>query len=259
MADRASTQVGFRLRGFAPTDLSTYPDAIKRQFWQWVVDAALRVKDRELARGWDKDGNVHPLAARTIKYRKSEVGPVTKNAPRLIPALALSRVRSLLRGRAHTTSAELFWTFDAVTGESFAVILHYAAQAGHDVFGITPRGTARVREHALTQWQAWKVQAGHARPSVLIPGFPAPVRIVKRPVRRPIARQPVVKVDLKKYDLTGGEKSLIEKAIAAGRFQGVSRINLRGSSGDTIRNSGGNSFFSSSIKPRTTSSGGSLS
>ena len=67
-------------------------------------------------RGWDKNGKVHRLKPKTIKYRKSEVGPVHPNAPRLIPALNLSRVRSLLTGRAHTTSAEFWWKFDSVTG-----------------------------------------------------------------------------------------------------------------------------------------------
>ena len=105
MADRDTTEVGYRLRGFGPTDLSTFPDRIKLMYWQWVVDLGLEAKDRDLARGFDKDGNVHPLSPKTIKYRKSAVGPVTRRAPRLIPALALSRVRSLLTGRAHTTCA----------------------------------------------------------------------------------------------------------------------------------------------------------
>ena len=75
-----STQVGFRIRGIEPTDLSTYPDRIKLMFWGWVTEAALAGKDRELARGWDKDGNVHPLKPRTIKYRKigGRPGPQTR-------------------------------------------------------------------------------------------------------------------------------------------------------------------------------------
>ena len=139
----ADSSVGFRLRGFAPTDLATYPDQVKRLFWGWVTDAALRVKDRELSHGWDKDGKVHPLRPRTIKYRKSEVGPVTRNAPRLIPALNLSRVRSLLRGRAHTNSAELYWTFDEVTGDSFAAILHFSARRATTSLVSRPRGWLR--------------------------------------------------------------------------------------------------------------------
>ncbi len=229
MSDRESTAVGFRLRGFAPTDLSTYPDQVKRLFWGWVADAALRVKDRELARGWDKDGNVHPLKPATIKHRKSEVGPVTKTAPRLEPALKRSRVRSLLRGRGHTNSAELFWDFDEVTGDSFAVILHYAAEAGHDVFGISPRGMAQVKEEAISKWQAWKVKAGHARPSVSIPGFPEPKAVsLKREVRRPIAKQEVRgRIDIENFDLSSsGDK--LRAAVAAGVFTGFRRLNARG-------------------------------
>lgn len=235
MADRDTTQVGFRLRGFAPTDLSTYPDQVKKLFWGWVTDAALRIKDRELARGWDKDGNVHPLAARTIKYRKSEVGPVTRNAPRLIPALARSRARSLLRGRSHTNSAELYWTFDAVTGDSFAVILHFSAEAGHDVFGISRRGMAQVKEQALQKWQAWKVGAGHARPAVRVPGFPEPPHVsIKREVRRPLARVDVKGRahaqrggDIENFDLSGSDVKL-RAAIKAGVFTGFRRLNARG-------------------------------
>lgn len=217
------------MRGFGPTDLSTYPDNVKLMFWTWVSDAALRVKDRELAKGWDKDGNVHPLRPKTIRYRKSEVGPVTRTAPRLIPALALSRVRSLLRGRAHHQSAELYWDFDAVTGDSFAVILHFAAEQGHDVFGISPRGTAQIKQEAINKWQAWKEQAGHARPSVSVPGFPGPPRVtIKREVKRPIAKQEVKgRMDLENFDLSSsGDK--LRAAIKAGVFTGFRRLNARG-------------------------------
>ncbi|MGZ3299320.1 MAG: hypothetical protein ACXWPK_00215 [Isosphaeraceae bacterium] len=198
-------------------------------FWGWVVDLGLKVKDKELARGWDKNGNVHPLAARTIRYRKSEVGPVTKTAPRLIPALELSRVRSLLRGRQHLQSAEFYWTFDAVTGDSFAVILHFAAEQGHDVFGISPRGTAQVKEEALSKWQAWKVQAGHARPSVSVPGFPQPARVsLRREVKKPIAKREVKgRMDIENFDISSdGEK--LKAAIKAGVFTGFRRLNARG-------------------------------
>lgn len=235
MSDRESTAVGFRLRGFGPPDLATYPDRVKRMFWTWVTDAALRVKDRELSRGWDKDGNIHPLKAATIAHRKSEVGPVTKSAPRLEPALKRSRVRALLRGRAHTTSAELYWDFDAVTGDSFAVILHYAAEQGHDVFGISPRGTAQIKQEAINKWHAWKEQAGHARPSVSVPGFPGPPRVtIKREVRKPIAKLEVKGRahaqrggDLENFDLSGdGDK--LRAAIKAGVFTGFRRLNARG-------------------------------
>ena len=93
----------------------------------------------------------------TIKYRKSEVGPVTRNAPRGIPALDLSRVMSLLVGRAHASTAEFWWKFDSVSGASFAKILHYwADDQGHDVFGLSPRGTAWTLARATSDWETWK-------------------------------------------------------------------------------------------------------
>jgi hypothetical protein len=229
MSDRESTQVGYRLR-MQPTDLSTYPDRIKLMWFQWVVDLGLERKDKELSRGWDKNGNVHRLKPKTIRYRKSEVGPVHPTAPRLIPALNLSRVRSLLTGRAHTTSAEFWWKFDSVTGASFAVILHYQAEEyGHDVFGLSPTGTAWVEREATKKWRAWIAAGGGLRATAEAPGVQASRKpVFLPPVRKVEVRQPVAKVDLSRYDLTGSEKSLIEKAIAAGRFHGFSRMNLRG-------------------------------
>jgi len=173
MADRDTTEVGYRLRGFGPTDLSTFPDRIKLMYWQWVVDLGLEAKDRDLARGFDKDGNVHPLSPKTIKYRKSAVGPVTRRAPRLIPALALSRVRSLLTGRAHTTCAEFWWKYDPVTAASFAEVLHFAAAAGHDVFGLSPEETAWVKQEATKKWRAWKAAGGGMRATAEAPGVKA--------------------------------------------------------------------------------------
>jgi hypothetical protein len=216
-----------------PPDLSTFPDRVKLMWFQWVVDLGLRRKDLELSRGWDKDGQIHPLAPLTIKHRKSEVGPVHKNAPRLIPALDRSRVRSLLTGRAHTSSAEFFWKFDAVTGESFAVVLHYAAEAGHDVFGLSRQGTEYVQAEALRKWARWKAAGGAIPGTAARQREPATTKSirkaeVKRPLRKVEVKSPVKKVDLSRYDLTRGEKSLIEKAIAAGRFKGFSRTNLRG-------------------------------
>ena len=185
MSDRESIRVGFRSAGSGRRDLATYPDRVKLMYWGWVVDLGLQRKDKELARGWDKNGNVHRLKASTIKHRKWEVGPVHPTAPRLIPALNLSRVRSLLTGRAHTTSAEFWWKFDAITGASFAVILHYAAEAGHDVFGLSPTGTAWVTREATKKWRAWIAGGGGIRATKET----ADVKVSPKPVfRQPVRR-----------------------------------------------------------------------
>ncbi len=225
MADRESTSVGYRLR-IAPPDLGYFPDSVKQMWFGWVLEYGLKAKDRELAQGKDKDGVVGVLSPRTIKYRKSEVGPVTKTAPFLTPSYARSRVRSLLTGRAHTNSAEFFWRFDAVSGRSFAVILHYQAENGHDVFGLSDTAKAAVMAQALKKWEAWK-QAGGPVPQ------PRHVSTVGEPVRKVPVRQPIRKVqvtgrtDLEKMDLMGDE-ALIKRAIDAGTFTGFRRLNARG-------------------------------
>jgi hypothetical protein len=223
-----SEAIGYRLR-MQPPDLSTFPDRVKLMWFQWVVDLGLARKDLELSKGWDKDGNIHPLAARTIRYRKSEVGPVTKNAPRLIPALDRSRVRSLLTGRAHTTSAEFYWGFDSVTGESFAVILHYAADAGHDVFGLSSQGTAWVEAEAGKKWRAWKAAGGTVPGAVTGPRESTSAKSIRKAeVKRPIKKVEVKgRMDLKNFVLSSsGDK--LNKAMQLGEFSGFRRLNTRG-------------------------------
>ena len=112
---------------------------------------------------------------------------------------------------------------------SFAVILHYAAEAGHDVFGLSPQGTAWVAREATKRWRAWIAGGGGIRATQEVPDAKVSRKpAFRQPVRKIEVKQPISKVDLSRYDLKAGEKSLIEKAIAAGRFQGFSRSNLPG-------------------------------
>ena len=218
-----STQIGYRLR-IQPTDLSTYPDRAKVIWFDLVVKYGLIAKDKDLAKGLGADGKpMKALRPKTIKYRKSEVGPVTKTAPPLIPALELSRVRSLLTGRAHTSSAEFWWKFDSVSGESFAVILRYQRdEYGRDVFGLSPRGTAWTLARATTEWDRWKASPGAQRLTAGRQGIPA-----ARQVRKPIP-QVTVRQNLEKSELFPGARPIIEKAMAEGRFPGFRRLNARG-------------------------------
>ena len=109
------------------------------------------------------------------------------------------------------------------------MILHYAAEAGHDVFGLSPTGTAWVAREATKRWRAWIAGGGGIRATKETADVKvSPKPVFRQPVRKVEVKQPVAKVDLSRYDITRGEKSLIEKAIAAGRFKGFSRSNLRG-------------------------------
>ena len=219
-----STQVGFRIRGIEPADLSTYPDRIKMMWWDWVVKYGLIAKDKDLAKGLGADGKpMKPLHPYTITHRKSEVGPVHKHAPPLIPALELSRVRSLLTGRAHTTSAEFWWKFDPITGTSFAEILRYQRdEYGRDVFGLSPKGISWTLARATKDWEAWKASPEAERLTAGRPGIPA-ARQVRKPLPKVTVRQ-----NLEDFDLLPGVKSVIEQAIAEGRFPGFRRLNARG-------------------------------
>ncbi|MGA7500282.1 MAG: hypothetical protein WBX00_26420 [Isosphaeraceae bacterium] len=211
-----------------PSDLSTYPDAAKLVWFDLVVKHGLTANRRDLRRGKDKDGNIHPLSPRTIKYRRSEVGPVTKTAPRGVPALDLSRVMSLLTGRAHTSSAEFWWKFDSHTGRSFAEILHYwADDQGHDVFGLSPQGRDWTLDKASRDWDRWL--ASPAAEKVLVhPGIPGAKLLRKAEVLRPIAKTEIGGTNLAEYDLFPGAELQIRRAIEAGTFSGFRRLNARG-------------------------------
>ncbi len=221
-----STQVGYRLR-IQPPDLARYPDSAKLVWFGLVVKYGLRAKDKDLARGIDKNGApLRPLSPRSIKYRRSEVGPVDKHAPPLIPAHALSRARSLLTGRPHLQSAEFWWGFDSHSGRSFAAILRYQRdEYGRDVFGLSPRGTAWTFARAMKDWDKWKAQGGAVQHPAKKPLEGFPLARFKTPIKKV---KITGEIDLENFDLVPGADNEIRKAIAAKRFPGFRRLNMRG-------------------------------
>lgn len=146
-------------------------------FWGWVVEIGLRVKNRELAQGLDKDGKkLKPIKAKTRKYRRSAM-TLTKgralSGPPLMPARELSRTRSLLAGRATEDAAVFYWRFDPFVGDSWGVILAYQAKKGRDVVGLSAEGVARVRAEAWERWRLYK--AGRYQPAKPIPTVSAAI------------------------------------------------------------------------------------
>ena len=151
---------GFTIAGMEPPDANRYTADDRLMFYGWVLELALRAKDRDLAKGLDKDGKpLRPISARTRKYRKSAMTPSGKgdpSAPPLEPGWQKSRVRSLLKGKAFVDRAEIWWGYDAHTGDSFATILDYQATEGRDVFGLSPAAMTRVRAQAWDRWHKWQ-------------------------------------------------------------------------------------------------------
>jgi len=224
-----STRVGYRIRGIEPPDLYLYPDSVKLMFWGWAVPHGLEAKHRELSQGLDKDGKpLRPLKPESIKHRKSEVGPTDPHGPPLQPSHARSRVHSLLTGRAHTTSAEFWWRFDSVTGKSFAAVLSHQAERGRDVFGLSPKATAWVKQKTHAKWEAWKRSTQTQVQRAAMPGK----QIAYQP-KTPARPVPVIarrgRTDLENMDAgPGADLGRTRRAIRAGMHTGFRRLNAHG-------------------------------
>lgn len=151
---------GYTIFGINPPGSERFPDDVRKMFYGWVLEIGLRQKDRDLAKGLDKDGKaLKAISAQTRKYRKSAMTPSGKgdpNAPPLIPGWQKSRVRSLLTGKAFADHAEFWWKFDPFTGDSFARVLEFQATAGRDVFGLSPAALMRVRAQAWERFEKWR-------------------------------------------------------------------------------------------------------
>jgi hypothetical protein len=141
----------------------------------------------------------------------------------------------LLRGRAQTTSAEFWWTFDAVTGKSFAVVLRGQQKQGRDVSGLSPAGTVWVRAQALRKWKVWKQTAHVSNTPLSAPGCV----VVKQPIeRRPLKMIRVTgRTDLEHMDQAGDDEQ-IRRSIGAGQFSGFSQLNPVGGIGQAPGSAG---------------------
>jgi hypothetical protein len=185
MARVAPSKDGYTIRGILPPELRGEPDAVKIAFWSFVVAEGLKVKDRELAAGLDKDGKpLKPISPETRKYRKSAMTPTGRGdpqAPPLTPGYGLSRTRSLLSGRAFPDRAEFWWRFDPFTYDSWARILRMQVRQGRDVFGLSPRGLAQVTSRswrAFARFLARKPDAPAVPPPAVQPSVaPAPKKL----------------------------------------------------------------------------------
>jgi hypothetical protein len=151
---------GYAIRGAEPTGLRNRPDSVRLMYWGWLMEAALKAKDRDLSQGLDKDGRpLRRISAYTRKHRRSAMTPTGKGdslAPPLTPGRQKSRVRSLLTGRAFPDHAEFWWRFDPFTHESFAKILEHQKEQGRDVFGLSPAALKRAVAQAWEKYDRWE-------------------------------------------------------------------------------------------------------
>ncbi len=216
----------FLVRGIEPVDLKLYPDNVKLAYWGWIAELGIKAKDAELAKGLDKDGKpLRPIKSKTAKHRRSAMTPSGKgdpSAPPLMPGRSLSRVRSLLTARARKNAAEFYWRFDPWTHDTFGKILRYQADKGRDVFGLSPKATAKVQAQALVRWNAWKRK--HVdEPYKQIVAMPPLTPKVLPFVPKPTARAVPVTGSVDTRFVTFGEGQTAEsfaKSVAEGRNSG---------------------------------------
>jgi hypothetical protein len=207
--------------GIAPPGLSKEPPAVRLMFWQWVVEAGLKRKDWELARGLNAKGE--PLAAvraATAKHRTSAMTPSGKGDPRapyLMPGRGLSRTRSLLAGKAHADYAEFFWRYDPHTGDQWGKILavHAARGEAYNVVGLSPAGIAAVALQAQKRWRQWLASSA----ALLAPARAGAAASAQQP---PAAlRSPIGSTNLAHATFgIGATKDQAQKAIDEGRSSG---------------------------------------
>lgn len=113
-----------------------------------------------LLAGQDGDGRpLAPLAARTIKYRKSATGPADPHAPPLIPARERSRAIANYRV-THVRRSATSWLIlgawqDVLSSRGVPFLPFHAEGAGHlpvrDIFAVRPAGRRKMSA-ALRDW-----------------------------------------------------------------------------------------------------------
>ena len=187
---------GFKVVVTPPgTAWATASPTLRLRFYQEVGRLAAAVKDRELARGIDKDGRrLTPISAATREARKrwdySPMGIADPKAPPLTPVYAESRTRSLLRWKAYADRVVFFWAYDIHTERPWGEILDYHRRGGahlpvRDVVGISPKGIEEIRRQALKWWASkdrlreLTASPAEARGRVGASGIVAPLKPVR--------------------------------------------------------------------------------
>jgi hypothetical protein len=195
---------GYSIWGMEPPGFERFPSDVKLMFYGWVLELGLRAKDRDLAKGLDKDGvPFKAIHEETRKHRRSAMTPSGKgdpNAPPLIPGWQKSRTRSLLTGKAFKDHVEFWWMYDSHTGDSWARILEKQVEQGRNAFGLGPVALKRVRAQAWERWDKWRA-GKYEEPAERERVAPGPVRAGS--------------YDTKYLDLMGG-KAIIAKGQHAG-------------------------------------------
>lgn len=141
-----------RRLGAAAADLGPVMPRLEQLAWQ--------DNEQGLLAGQDRDGlPMAPLAARTIRYRRSETGRADPHAPPLIPARRQSRAIANYRVTSFRKSKGTWVILGAwmnvLSKKGVPFLGFHAEGAGHlpvrDIFGVRPAGRSKISA-ALQAW-----------------------------------------------------------------------------------------------------------
>ena len=171
-----------KIRGIEPPGLGQVGRDLRLRFWQVVARLGIQQKRREILKGIGADGTpLKPILPATRRYRRSAMtvsGRGDPNAPPLIPGREKSRTFSLLAGRAFSTHCELYWRFDAWTGDNWGTILGYQREAGRDTIGLSAKSIATIKARAWAEWERVKGRETPPEPRQATPAAPVAVPTV---------------------------------------------------------------------------------
>jgi hypothetical protein len=150
--------------GVEPRDDPTWDVAgasLKARFRAEAGKVAAAIWDRARVRGLDRHGKpLAALAERTIKYRRSAMGPADPKAPPLTPAHDLSRTRSFLKRQQTEAGIWFWWKRHPRAKGSWGKIVWFHAMGmvkgapARDVMGFSPPELAAIRARMARWWKS---------------------------------------------------------------------------------------------------------
>jgi hypothetical protein len=220
----------FLVEGLAPIHdprwLKSTPGQ-KLAFFRVCRELVLQQFDLQLSRGIGQAGiGLVALSPKTIKYRKSKMGPADPNAPPLTPAHELSRTRSYVDARVMGNAIQVYWR------RGWGRILGYHRDGSRrlpsrDVIGLAPDYKQEVQKQAHFWWAAFIKGLPVRAPIRPKQGVPARPMVAVQPGYQPkqaVGPQPttttnvVIGGDI--YSMSSGSAKELMGAIKAGTFTG---------------------------------------
>jgi hypothetical protein len=229
-----ATELAFEVRTVFPRDpaFARATAATRRAACAALVPLVQRAYHHQLEAGIGASGEglTHLAASTILRRRSARARRADPTAPPLIPAHALSRTNSLLRGRVldDLSGVEMYWLTDRTTGLNWGQVIQWHKDGStryppRDVMGLAPQFHPEVQAGIDHWWSLRRKEAG-------APATPTPAYMPKFP-ERAVAKNPlaVTQFELRNELYTVGAASgpvsvaSLNAAIRAGRLGGFTR------------------------------------